>query len=130
MAECLEFGIGISSIVFVDINKYISPLFLKNEICTILSTAKNKVGCYKTNKQTQNKHLQMAQTICQIPAARNSPPKSLIPLKNPQRPRSRNMMVEASSIVQWLNVCVILTRLKIKFWPQPQASTTTQIGAS
>lgn len=60
----------------------------------------------------------MAQTIYQTPAARNSTPKSLIsayyPLKNPQRPRSRDMTVEASSTVQWLNVCVILRRrLKI-----------------
>lgn len=61
MAECLEFGIGISSIVFVEINKYIPPLFFKNEIHSILSlktlSAKNKAGCYKKNHKTNTQKL-------------------------------------------------------------------------
>lgn len=123
------------------------PPFVKNEIHAILSIAKKKRLLEKKNnhqkhkKNTQKskptkltkKSFQVAQTIYQAPAARNSPPKSLIPayysLKNPQRP-SRDMTVEASSTVQWLNICVILRRrLKIRFWPQPQASTNYKDGS-
>lgn len=127
MAECLDFGIGISSVVFAEINKCIFPPFFKNEIHSILLTAKNK-----PTKQTNS--FQMGQTTCWTPAARNLLLKSLIqasyPLKHPQRPRSRDTTVEASRTVQWLNICVILRRrLNSRFWPEPQASTTTRRGA-
>jgi len=55
MAECLEFGIGISSIVFVEINKCISTLFFKNKLHSILSISKTKAGCYKKKNHTHNK---------------------------------------------------------------------------
>lgn len=147
MAECLEFGIGISSTVFVAINKCISPRLLKMKYTPYSQLLKKsrllekKNNHQKHKKPTQKskptkqtkKSFQVAQTIYQAPAARNSPPKSLIPayysLKNPQRP-SRDMTVEVSSTVQWLNICVILRRrLKIRFWPQPQASTNYKDGS-
>lgn len=56
MAECLEFGIGISSIVFVEINKCISPLFFykkKNKYMPYCQLLKTKQAA-KTKNQTKN----------------------------------------------------------------------------
>lgn len=122
MAQSLKFGIGISSIIYVEINKYI-PLSLfffsfKNEIHTILSIAKKKAGCYKGDKKKQinslktspnkpNKSFQMAQKSTRI--LENSPSQSLTStyhsLKYPhKRPRSKDTIVEASSTVQCQSV--------------------------
>lgn len=63
MAECLEFGIGISSIVFVEINKCISPLFLKTKhkpFYQLLKTVEKLLQ--KNPQQTKTTSFQMAQS--------------------------------------------------------------------
>lgn len=104
MAQSLEFGIGISSIIYAEINKNI-PFFFKkkkNEIHTIVSIAKKKAGCYKRTKNKQIKGLktspnkakksfQMSQKSTSI--LENSPSQSLIStyhsLKYPQKTKKQ-----------------------------------------
>lgn len=122
MAQSLKFGIGISSIIYVEINKYI-PLslflfllrmrytlysqLLKRKQAATKGDKKKQVNSLKTSPNKPSKSFQMAQKSTRI--LENSPSQSLTStyhsLKYPhKRPRSKDTIVEASSTVQCQSV--------------------------